>query len=108
MPSKLRLSAVFASAALAAAGADNPPAMSWLPAGLPPASTNGPTLCTGGYLTPAQGKALLDAALVQFPDHESWDTYARLLRDRIRQGAGPGPLAAANAAESHHPRTPRP
>lgn len=53
--------------------------------------TNGPALCRGPYLQPAQGKAVLDAALVEFPDRASWDAYARLLRERIQQGAGLAP-----------------
>ena len=53
--------------------------------------TDGPALCTGPYLQPAQGKAVLDAALAEFPDRASWDAYARLLRERIQQGAGLAP-----------------
>lgn len=60
----------------------------WLPAGLPAMPTNGPALCQGPYLQPAQGKAVLKAALAEFPDRAAWDAYARLLRERIRQGAG--------------------
>ncbi|HXI84593.1 MAG TPA: acetylxylan esterase [Verrucomicrobiae bacterium] len=58
---------------------------------LPEAPTNGPALCQGGYLKPEQGKAVLDAALAQFPNRESWDAYARHLRARIQQGAGLAP-----------------
>jgi len=63
----------------------------WVPAGLPPAPTSGPMLCQSGYLTPAQGKAVLDAALAQFPDRDSWDAYAQHVRQRIQEGAGLAP-----------------
>jgi dienelactone hydrolase len=58
---------------------------------LPEAPTNGPALCQGNYLKPEQGKAVLDTALAQFPNRESWDAYARHLRERIQQGAGLAP-----------------
>src|SRR6266851_3586120 len=58
---------------------------------LPQAPTSGLTLCQANYLKPEQGKAVLDAALVQFPDRESWDAYARHVRERIQQGAGLAP-----------------
>lgn len=64
---------------------------SWVPAGLPPAPTDGPALCPGNYLTPEQGKAVLEAALVQFPDREAWDAYANHVRQRIQEGAGLAP-----------------
>ena len=43
--------------------------VNWVPAGLPAAPTNGPALCRGFYLTPEQGKAVLDAALAEL---ERW------------------------------------
>lgn len=55
---------------------------------LPEAPTNGPALCQGNYLKPEQGKAVLDATLAQFSNRESWDKYARHMRERIQQGAG--------------------
>ena len=58
---------------------------------LPEAPTNGPALCQGNYLKPEQGKAVLDTALAQFPNRESWDAYARHLRECIQQGAGLAP-----------------
>jgi len=58
---------------------------------LPAAPTNGPALCQANYLRPEQGKAVLDAALAQFPNRESWDAYARHVRERIQQGAGLAP-----------------
>jgi dienelactone hydrolase len=63
----------------------------WVPPDLPPAPASGPALCPGGFLTPKQGKAVLDAALVQFPGRSSWDVYARHARERIQQGAGLSP-----------------
>jgi len=70
---------------------NNASSVKWVPAGLPIIPTNGPVLCMGSYLQPAQGKAALDAALAEFPDRASWDAYARLLRERIQQGAGLAP-----------------
>lgn len=64
---------------------------SWVPAGLPPAPANGPALCPGNYLTPDQGRAVLDAALARFPDRASWDAYAQHVRQRIQEGAGLSP-----------------
>jgi dienelactone hydrolase len=58
---------------------------------LPAVPTNGPVLCQGNYLKPEQGKAVLDAALTQFPNRESWDAYAHHVRERIQQGAGLAP-----------------
>ncbi len=58
---------------------------------LPAAPTNAPALCQGNYLKPEQGKAVLDAALTQFPNRESWDAYARHVRERVQQGAGLAP-----------------
>ena len=63
----------------------------WLPPGLPPAPATGPALCPGAFLTPAQGAAVLDAALAQFPDRARWDTYAAHLRTRIQEAAGLAP-----------------
>lgn len=66
--------------------------VSWVPTDLLPPTTNKPTLCPGKYLKPEQGQAVLAAALVRFPDHASWDTYARHVRQRIQQGAGLSPF----------------
>ncbi len=67
------------------------PAVKWLPPGLPPAPESGPALCVGAYLKPEQGKAMLDAALAQFPDKTSWDAYAQHVRQRIQEGVGLSP-----------------
>ncbi len=66
--------------------------VSWLPPGIPPAPSSGPALTQGAFLKPEQGKAVLDAALAQFPDRASWDAYAKHLRTRIQEGAGLSPL----------------
>ncbi len=66
-------------------------AASWVPEGLPPAPADGPALCQGPYLTPEQGKAVLDSARARFPDRASWNAYAAHLRTRIQQGAGLAP-----------------
>lgn len=83
-------------AALTAATLTIPPMraatnVNWLPPGLPAAPARGPALCVGGYLTPEQGRAVLDAALAQFPDRDSWDAYAQHVRERIQQGVGLSP-----------------
>src|SRR3954470_13647576 len=57
----------------------------WLPSDLPPFPAAGVGL--GGFLTPEQGKAVLDAALIRFPDRASWESYSQLVRLRIQQGA---------------------
>jgi dienelactone hydrolase len=67
------------------------PSVNWVPAGLPPAPSEGPALCVGAYLKPEQGKATLDAALAQFPDRTSWEAYAQHVRQRIQAGAGLSP-----------------
>ncbi len=67
------------------------PASHWLPAGLPPPPADGPALTQGAFLKPEQGQAVLEAALAQFPDRASWDTYATHLRTRIQEGAGLAP-----------------
>ena len=63
--------------------------VSWLPTGIPAAPTVARPL--GAFLSPAQGQAVLEAALVQFPDHDSWDAYANLVRRHIQEGAGLAP-----------------
>lgn len=59
--------------------------LDWLPPGLPPLAREGPTLCSRDYLTPAQGRAVLQAALRRFPDRAGWHAYADHLRHRVRQ-----------------------
>lgn len=63
-------------------------ALDWLPGGLPDAPAAGPALCPGAYLTPEQGKAVLDAALARFSDLDAWQSYAEHLRRCIQRGAG--------------------
>ncbi|MDP3070436.1 MAG: acetylxylan esterase [Opitutaceae bacterium] len=63
----------------------------WLPPGLPPKPASGPALTQGNFLKPEQGRAVLEAALKQFPDRASWEAYAAHLRTRIQQGAGLAP-----------------
>jgi dienelactone hydrolase len=61
--------------------------VAWVPDGLPEGPTNNPALCPGGFLTPEQGQAVLDAAVARFPDRASWDAYATHVRKRIQQRA---------------------
>jgi hypothetical protein len=71
----------------AAARADVP----WLPSAVPPKPATGPALTQGNFLKPEVGQATLDAALKQFPDRASWDTYAAHLRTRLQEGANLAP-----------------
>jgi len=64
------------------------PSVNGIPDWLPPARANGPTLCPGAYLKPAQGKMLLDEVTARFSNRASWDAYAKQLRLRIQEGAG--------------------
>lgn len=64
--------------------------VAWVPEGLPPVPTT-PNAGLGSYLKPAQGKAVLDAALAHFPDRDSWEAYAAHARQRIQEGAGLAP-----------------
>jgi len=75
---------IAAFALISPARADLP----WLPAGLPPAPANAAALCPGEFISPAQGAAILDAALTQFPDRAAWESYAQHLRTRIQAAAG--------------------
>ena len=77
------------SLALVASAFAATPSVSWVPEGLPPFPTGGRGV--GAILKPEQGKAVLDAALARFPDHDSWDAYAQHVRQRIQEGAGLAP-----------------
>ncbi len=84
LPTHLLSIAVF-STAMAASSID------WVPSDVPAPPATGPALCQGAFLTPEQGKAVLDAAAARFPDRQAWDVYALHLRQRIQQGAGLAP-----------------
>jgi dienelactone hydrolase len=64
----------------------------WLPPGLPAPPESGPALCRGGYLTPEQGKAVLDYTLQKCPTRLAWEAHAEHLRRCILRGAGLDPL----------------
>jgi dienelactone hydrolase len=64
----------------------------WVPSNLPPATGAGPILCVRDYLTPAQAKDVLEAALVKFPDRATWTSYTNHVRERVQQGAGLAPF----------------
>lgn len=64
---------------------------SWIPAGLPPPPAEGPWLTPGAYLSPDQGRTVLEEALRRFPDRATWEAYATHVRRRIQQGAGLDP-----------------
>ena len=62
-------------------------AAGWMPEGLPPPPASGPALCQGAFLTPDQGKAMLDQARTAFADRAAWERYATHLRTRLQEGA---------------------
>jgi dienelactone hydrolase len=84
----LRLSLFCLGATL---GSATTPDVTWLPQGLPPPPATGPALTPGNFLTPEQGKAVLDAALLRFPDRGTWEAYIGHARTRIQEGAGLSP-----------------
>jgi hypothetical protein len=63
--------------------------VSWVPENLPAPPPKGTGL--GGFLKPAQGQAVLDAASARFPDRKSWDAYVQHARQRIQEGMGLAP-----------------
>lgn len=58
----------------------------------PPLPETGPILCPGKYLTPEQGKALLDQTLEQCKTKSYWEDRASRIRAQILTGAGLDPL----------------
>ena len=100
-----RLGGLLGLVLLPAAFAADP--VGWAPAGIPPGPTNNPALCPGNFLKPEQGQALLDAALVRFPDRASWDAYATHARNRIqeRMNLAPWPKRTPLNPISHSKRT---
>ncbi|HVT90103.1 MAG TPA: acetylxylan esterase [Tepidisphaeraceae bacterium] len=64
-----------------------------LPPGLPPAPATGPMLCKGNYLTPEQGKAVLEFDLANFATtRAAWEAHANVIRKQIQDGMGLSPL----------------
>jgi dienelactone hydrolase len=63
-----------------------------LPPNLPAAPANGPALCQGNFLTPEQGKAVLDFTLSQVPTKQAWQQRAAFEKQHILDGAGLNPL----------------
>ncbi|PTY05938.1 acetylxylan esterase [Opitutaceae bacterium EW11] len=58
-----------------------------MPSGLPAAPASGPVLCQRDYLTPEQGREVLEQAKKHFADAATWNAYADHVRLRIQQGA---------------------
>ena len=59
----------------------------WLPPELlPPAPAHGPALCSGAFLTPEQGRAVLAAAAKKFSTRESWEAYSDKIRTMMQRG----------------------
>ncbi len=89
--SRIRFSVTLALGAFSSSLLGETPASHWLPPSLPPPPASGPALTQGAYLKPEQGKAILDAALVQFPGRAEWEAYGKHVRTRIQEGAGLSP-----------------
>lgn len=66
--------------------------LAWSPSGLPPLPAEGPALCPGPFLKPAEGQSTLDQARAAFPDPASWQAYAKIIREHVQQAAGLAPL----------------
>jgi dienelactone hydrolase len=88
-PATLGAEEVAASTPQLAAGNDKD-----LPEGIPPIPESGPALCVGKFLTPDQGKAMLDRRLRLTTTAEEWRIYAAHLRECILHGADLDPLPA--------------
>ena len=73
-------------------------AVSWVPPGLPALPADGPALCQGNYLSPNKAKPCSMRQRSRFPDRNSWDVYARHVRERIQARRRTFALAAAHAA----------
>jgi dienelactone hydrolase len=83
-------------ASIAVWGAGSGPTKIALPPNLPPAPTTGPALCQGNYLTPEQGKSVVEFTASQCPTREAWQARAEHNRKSIQQGAGLSPLPRRN------------
>lgn len=59
---------------------------------LPPMPESGPALCQGKYLTPQQGKFMLDRRLAETTTLKEWKDYSERLRKCILKGADLDPL----------------
>lgn len=81
-----RLISALLTAAASTASSFAASSPSWLPSVVPPPPETGPALTQGGYLKPEQGQAVLEAALKQFPDRASWETYGKHVRQRMQEG----------------------
>ncbi len=77
---------------LPACTAMSPHAPGWIPEGVLEPPQSEPWLCRRDYLTPDQGKAILDAFLEHHPGREDWLTFAQQARAHILEGAGLDPL----------------
>jgi len=59
---------------------------------LPPIPESGPALCKGRYLTPEQGKFMLDRRLAETTTLQAWKDYSEHIRKCIFKGADLDPL----------------
>jgi hypothetical protein len=60
--------------------------------GLPPLPADGPAICSGKFLTPELGKAMLDYRLAQCKTKEQWVEYTADVKKRILAGADLVPM----------------
>ncbi|MBN1868490.1 acetylxylan esterase [Candidatus Sumerlaeota bacterium] len=63
-----------------------------LPAGIPPRPESGPALCVGKFLTPEQGKAMLERRLARTGTVDEWKAYSDHVKKCILRGADLDPL----------------
>jgi hypothetical protein len=59
---------------------------------IPPMPSEGPALCKGRFLTPEQGKAMLDHRLSECTTRQAWETYAGHIKKCIVAGADLEPM----------------
>jgi hypothetical protein len=60
--------------------------------GLPPLPATGPAICSGRFLTPELGKAMLDYRLTQCTTKQQWEDYAAGVKKHIAAGADLDPM----------------
>jgi dienelactone hydrolase len=91
-----RLTMVLAVATLWAATAwaasSNAGKADFMTEGLPPLPAAGPAICKGQFLTPQQGKAMLDYRLTKCTTLQAWQDYAKQVQKHILAGADLEPL----------------
>jgi dienelactone hydrolase len=83
--------AAFLAATLSAASS-NAGKVDFMTEGMPPLPESGPAICKGQFLTPQQGKAMLDYRLTKCTAPQAWQDYAKRTQKFILAGADLEPL----------------